>query len=89
MTAATPTPSEMRAPYRMVERMSRPWSSLPRRKADLPSASQTGGLNASSRLTEARSKGLCGATQGANSAPPTHSNAAQAAAIVTGEWRKL
>ena len=79
----------MRAPYRIADRMSRPWSSVPSRNAGLPLASQAGGLNASSRLTEARSNGLCGATQGANTAPPTHTSAATAATIVTGEWRKL
>ncbi len=69
--------------------MSRPWSSVPRRNAGLPFASHAGGLNASNKLTDARSKGLWGATQGANSAPPTHTSAAKAATIVTGEWRKL
>jgi hypothetical protein len=30
-TDATPTNSEMRAPYMMADRMSRPWSSVPSR----------------------------------------------------------
>src|SRR6185503_7666431 len=48
-----------------------------------------GGDSASSRLSVARSNGLCGATQGANIAParPTASTAADTSA--TGERRKL
>jgi hypothetical protein len=55
----------------------------------LPWLVQTGGTNESIRLIAAMSNGLCGAIHGANSAPPMQSNATTAAAIVTGERRKL
>jgi hypothetical protein len=73
----------------MVDSTSRPWSSVPSGKVAWPRASQAGGVKAFSRSSEARSKGSCGATQGANRAAPTHSSVASAAATVTGERRKL
>ena len=66
-TEARPTSSEMRAPYIIADSTSRPWSSVPSRYLGLPSASQAGGRRASTEFSDARSKGLCGATQGANS----------------------
>ena len=76
-TDARPTNSEMRAPYMMVDRMSRPWSSVPSRKLRLPPSIQAGGRRASLRSIVARSKGLCGASQGANSAQNRHSSGRQ------------
>ena len=57
-TEARPTNSEIRAPYMMAERMSRPWSSVPSRYLREPSGSHAGGRRASLRSTVARSKGL-------------------------------
>ena len=48
-----------------------------------------GGDSASSRLSVARSNGLCGATQGANSAPARQIASTAAETIATGERRKL
>src|SRR5271156_1105037 len=73
----------------MAERMSRPWSSAPSGKRQLPPASQTGGVVASSRFSEAGSNGSCGAIQGAASDAATRASATIAAATVTGDRRKL
>jgi hypothetical protein len=54
----------------------------------LPSI-QTGGDSASSRLSVLRSKGLCGAIHGANSAAPRQTTSTTAETIATGERRKL
>ena len=69
-TEARPMPSEMRAPCMMVDRMSRPWLSLPRRKAGSPPSIQAGGLNAAFRSSAAASNGFCGEIQ-ENAAAPT------------------
>jgi hypothetical protein len=82
-------PSEMRAPYRMVDRMSRPWLSLPRGNARSPPSIQAGGLNAAFRSSAAASNGFCGAIQGENRAAPTQISVSAAATTVTGERRKL
>jgi hypothetical protein len=82
-------PSEMRAPCRIVDRMSRPWLSLPRTKAGSPPSSHAGGLNAAFRSSEAASKGSCGEIQGESAAPATQASVRSAATIVTGERRKL
>ena len=79
----------MRAPYISAERMSRPWSSVPSRYLRLPSLSQAGGSRASDNSSDARSNGLCGATQLAKSAQNTHRKATAAAPMATGEVRKL
>src|SRR3546814_7856072 len=51
ITARKPTLSEVRAPYMMVDRMSRPWSSVPNRKVRSPPSSQNGGLKPSARFS--------------------------------------
>ena len=88
-TEASPTASDMRAPYIRADRMSRPWSSVPSRNLRLPSADQAGGRRASLRSSVARSKGLCGATQPAKTALNTQASATAAAPTATGELRKL
>ena len=80
-----PMPSEMRAPCMMVERMSRPWLSLPRGKARSPPSSQAGGLKAAFRSSAAASNGFCGEIHGENAAAPTQTSVSAAAAMVTGD----
>src|SRR3546814_2524307 len=53
ITARKPTLSEVRAPYMMVDRMSRPWSSVPNRKVISPPSSQNGGRTTYLRLEPA------------------------------------
>src|SRR5437868_8650565 len=69
--------------------MSRPWSSVPSRYLEEPSALQAGGSRASPSSSSARSKGLCGVTQPANTAANRQAKAIAAANIATGELRKL
>jgi len=88
-TEARPTISEMRAPYISADRMSRPWSSVPRMYFQPPSSLQTGGMRASLSSRVVRSNGLWGATQPANSAQNTHTAAMSAATMAVGELRKL
>src|SRR5688572_29863849 len=82
-------PSEMRAPYRMVDRMSRPWLSLPRGNARSPPSIQAGGLNAAFRSSAAAANGSCGDSQGEKRAAPTQISVSAAATTVTGDLRKL
>ncbi len=88
-TEARPMPSEMRAPYRIVDRMSRPWLSLPSGNARSPPSIHAGGLNAAFRSSAAASNGFCGATQGDSTAAPTQTSVSAAATTVTGDLRKL
>ena len=88
-TEATPTNSEMRAPYISAERMSRPWSSVPSRYFVVPPSSQAGGRRESPSSSVARSKGSCGATQPAKTAQKAQTSATAAATMATGERRKL
>ena len=88
-TAPRPITRLIRTPYRMPDRMSRPWSSVPSGNVHCPSASQTGGMRLSIRFSEARSSGLCGATHGASAAPARIASSTSAAAMATGERRKL
>ncbi|MCY1505159.1 hypothetical protein D9M68_393560 [compost metagenome] len=88
-TEAKPTSSDTRDPYSTADRMSRPWSSVPSRKSGLPPSSQDGGVLASMMLRDARSKGLCGATMGANSAPSRMASVTIAAMMAPGERLKL
>src|SRR5512142_3337215 len=60
-TEAMPTPSEMRAPCMMVDRMSRPWLSVPSGYWARPFSSQAGGVKASLRFSAAMLNGSCGA----------------------------
>src|SRR5688500_4918163 len=69
--------------------MSRPWSSVPKTKFELPPSIQAGGSRASDRFSVARSKGLCGETHGAKTEQNTHSAAITAASTAIGEVRKL
>src|SRR5688500_19524414 len=64
----------MRAPCMMVDRMSRPWLSVPSRKARSPPSTQAGGLNAAFRSSAAASNGSCGESQGENIAAPTQTS---------------
>ena len=89
ITDANPTASEMRAPYISADRMSRPWSSVPSTKFALPSLVQAGGSRALARSSVARSNGLCGATQPANTAQNTQTSATSVAPMATGDVRKL
>jgi hypothetical protein len=73
----------------IVDRMSRPWLSVPSRKARSPPSTQAGGLNAAFRSSAAASNGFCGAIQGDSSAAPTQISVSAAAPMVTGELRKL
>ena len=59
-TDANPTPSEIREPYRIVDRMSRPWSSVPSRNAGWPRRCHIGGSNASLRSSEAEIERIVG-----------------------------
>ncbi|KAG0732809.1 hypothetical protein G6F23_013954 [Rhizopus arrhizus] len=88
-TEANPTSSDTREPYSTADRMSRPWSSVPNRKSGLPPSSQAGGVLASMMLSDARSKGLCGAMIGANSAPSRMASVTAAAMMAPGERLKL
>ena len=88
-TEAKPTASEMRAPYIRADRMSRPWSSVPRRYLLEPAADHAGGKRASLSSSVARSNGLCGAITPANTEQTMQTNATSAAPIATGEVRKL
>src|SRR5580658_5567874 len=88
-TERAPTSSEMREPKRMADSMSLPWLSVPSRKSAVPPSIQDGGSRASSRLTVERSKGLCGATRPAKTAPRMMAAATSAETIATGECRKL
>jgi hypothetical protein len=54
-----------------------------------PSVVQAGGRRASPSSSDARSKGLCGDTQPANTAQNRQVSAISAATIATGEVRKL
>ena len=67
-TASTPTSSEMRAPWMMRLRMSRPTWSVPSGYAALPPGAQTGGVKRRMRLCVA---GSCRVIHGAASAAPT------------------
>ena len=69
--------------------MSRPWSSVPSRYLRDPPSLHDGGRRASLSSSVVRSNGLCGATQPANSDANTQTKAMKAAAIATGELRKL
>jgi hypothetical protein len=69
----------------MAESTSRPWSSVPEQVGGSPSASQAGGLKASISWSEARSNGLCGAIQGASTAPPMQISAHDRRDDVTGD----
>jgi hypothetical protein len=73
----------------MAESRSRPWLSVPSGKLGLPPDSQAGGLSESSRLTLERSKGSCGAIQGASRAAETSARAMTAASTASLERRKL
>jgi hypothetical protein len=73
----------------MVERMSRPWLSLPSGNAASPPCSHAGGLNAAFRSSAAASNGFCGEIQGESAAAPTQSSVSAAAVTVTGDLRKL
>jgi hypothetical protein len=79
----------MRAPYMMADSTSRPWLSVPSRYIALPASVHAGGMKPSERFRAALSNGLCGASQGANTAPPTQMSVSSAAMITTGERRKL
>ena len=85
ITEASPTKSEMRAPYISADSKSRPWSSVPSRYFRLPPSIHDGGRRESISSSEARSKGLCGATRLANSAQKMQTKAIKAASIATGE----
>ena len=85
MTEQKPTSSEMREPKMIVDRTSRPWSSVPRRNFVSPSGIQAGGLKASSRLSVRRSNGLCGAIHGARNAAPKQITVTIAAMTVSGD----
>ncbi|MNZ20628.1 hypothetical protein D3C78_376850 [compost metagenome] len=63
-----PISSDRREPWINRESRSRPSSSVPRMNCQLPPSSHTGGVSRKSRYC---SLGLCGATQGANSAQNT------------------
>ena len=73
----------------MADSTSRPWLSVPSRWRTLPFSFQAGGVKASIRLSDFTSKGSNGATQGAKMAPRKNSRVTMAAAMVSGEWRKL
>jgi hypothetical protein len=79
----------MRVPYIMVDRMPRPWSSVPSGNDASPPDKKAGGLKLSSRLRLARSNGLCGASQGENTAPSTQISTTAAETMATGARRKL
>ena len=66
--AKSPITSDMREPKMIAESTSRPWSSVPSTYVGLPLPPKAGGVNASSRFSVFRSKGLWGATNGAKSA---------------------
>ena len=81
--------SEILAPCMMVERMSRPWLSVPRTNAGSPPSIHAGGLNAELRSSAAGLNGSCGEIQGDSAAPRTQMSVRSAATTVTGERRKL
>src|ERR1700674_2005835 len=85
----SPTRSDMREPKMIVERTSRPWSSVPRRYVGFPFGVHAGGVNASSRFSVFRSNGLCGAIHGAKSAARMKTAVTVAARMVRGERLKL
>ena len=87
-TAMTPTKSEIRRPKRIVEKTSRPWSSVPRTKrSPVKAFSVPGGVKPFMRFSVAGSNGSCGATQGAKSAASTSARTTAADTIATGERR--
>src|ERR1043165_1097908 len=88
-TEARPTPRQMRSPCMLVERMSRPWLSVPRGYCARPFSSQDGGAKASLRFSPAMLNGACGEIHGAGSAEPTQISVSTAATTVTGERLKL
>src|SRR5688572_595113 len=69
--------------------MSRPWVSVPSRYCSLPPSIQAGGRLESMSCSVARSNGSCGATHGAHAEATAQASATSAAAIATGEERKL
>src|SRR5262245_47248382 len=71
----------------MVESTSRPWSSVPSRNRTSPPSAQAGGRCESRRLSCRRSKGSCGAIQGARQAASTITAVTSAAATVPRERR--
>jgi hypothetical protein len=73
----------------MAEYKSRPWSSEPSGKTQLPSSSHTGGLNASIKLITAGSNGLCNEISGAATAASMMAAETAAAQIVTLDCLKL
>ena len=88
-TEARPTANEMRVPYISADKMSRPWSSVPRKNDGLPPSDHDGGKRALLSSSVVRSNGLCGATHGANTAQNTQMKANKAAPMATGDDRKL
>ncbi len=89
MTLTKPTMSDTCDPYRIAERTSRPWLSVPRTNLGSPPEAQIGGSSLSSRLKVLTSNGLCGAIHGANTADSIMSAVTAAARTVTLERRKL
>src|SRR5688572_32200344 len=73
----------------MVDRMSRPWLSVPRKKAARPLSVQAGGRKALLRSSAAMLNGSCGDSQGAAAAAVTQTSVSAAASMVTGDLRKL
>jgi hypothetical protein len=62
-TTENPTISDVRSPYRIVERMPRPWSSVPRGKADRLPSIQAGGSRKLPRSTDHQVIGIHGGHQ--------------------------
>ena len=97
ITEANPTASEIRAPYINVDKISRPWSSVPSRYMRVPPpmscgtacAAHDGARRAWSSTSVVKSNGACGATSSANNAQKIQMNATVAAPIAMGEVLKL
>ena len=97
ITEAKPTANDIRAPYINVDRISRPWSSVPSRYMRVPPpiscgtacAVHDGARRAWSSISVVKSNGACGATSSANNAQKIQMNATVAAPIAMGEVLKL
>ncbi|CSA82407.1 Uncharacterised protein [Vibrio cholerae] len=87
-TAKKPMVSDKREPYRMVEKMSRPCSSVPNKKCSLPPSIHEGGSSASIISIDERSYGLVGAIKGALIATMTNSTNTAKLLIATLSRRK-
>ena len=76
-------------PYMIADRTSRPWLSVPSGLDQSASAMPIGGLKLSIRDNDATSIGLCGASNGANTAAMPRIRAISADTTATGDVRKL